>query len=246
MKRRILLALVLMASLGLQAQTDSLTQIIMADTVNAMRPAWYRDSVKQKKTPIYSKAWEYVDEELLPKLTEEDDKLKLTIKIPWREDVVVPYFPKGLLPADSPPPYDPEVAWQRSTVIPGLGQIYNNAGWKVPIFWAGYGAAAWWINYNQSRYQRFGRAYSWAVDDDPATEDSELALRYDASGLRTARNNFRQQRDNGFLILLGWHGLQILEAYVDAHLNDFDVSEDLSIRWSPVIDPNGLGLAFTF
>ena len=169
------------------------------------------------------------------------------MKIPWREeDFVVPYFPKGLLPADAPPPYDPEVAWQRSAILPGLGQVYNGASWKVPIFWMGYGAAAWWISYNQSQYQRFGRAYLWAVDDDPNTVDAELAQRYDASGLRSTRNDFRQARDNGVLILLGWHALQIVEAYVDAHLNDFDVSPDLGLQWSPVISGNGLGFRLEF
>lgn len=231
---------------GLQAQSDSSAVTQPLDTVESFRPYWYQDSLPEPKAPITEKAWNYLEKEVIPELVEEDDKLKLKVKIPWREDFVIPYFPRGFLPADPETPYGPQIAWQRSAVMPGLGQIYNDAGWKVPIFWAGYGAAAFWINYNQTQYKRFQTAFILANDGDPDTFDSELSQRYDTAGLRTARDGFRQARDNGYLYLLGWHGLQILEAFVDAHLNDFDVSNDLGLRWSPVVNGNGLGVGVRF
>ncbi len=217
-------------------------------SLSAVVPYWMRDSLKQspKHLALPEKAWTYVKKDILPELYEEEERLKLKIKIPWREDFVIPYFPRGLLPADPTPPYLPEIAWQRSAILPGLGQIYNQSGWKVPLFWGGYAAIAWWIDYNQAQYQRFGRAYLWSVDDNPSTVDTQLSQRYDSQGLRTARNQFRQNRDNAFLILLGWHGLQILEAYIDAHLSDFDVSEDLSWELRPAFDHRGVGICLTF
>ncbi len=246
MKQSCVFAGLIILGFWVHGQVDSSDVVIQPDSSTRSVPSWFVDSSNIKSPPFYVKSWEYLEEEWIPELYEEDERLKLLIKIPWREDVVVPYFPKGLLPAETPPPYEPEVAWQRSAILPGLGQIYNGASWKVPIFWAGYGAAAWWINFNQSQYQRFGRAFLWAVDNDPNTSDLELSQRYDSQGLRNARNEYRQARDNGILILLGWHGLQIIEAYVDAHLNDFDVSEDLSLQWKPIVDGDGFGLSLRF
>lgn len=232
----------------LAAQVDTVMVIPTTDTTATTVPVWFQEEEPAPDTTFLERTNVYLKAEVVPEfgINEEKDWLTLTIKIPWREDFLVPYFPRGLLPAEPDSKYGPQIAWQRSTILPGLGQIYNGSGWKVPIFWAGYGAAAWWINYNGSQYRRFQTAYLLAVDDDPLTNDSELSERYDAEGMRSARNQFRQARDNGILILLGWHGLQVLEAFVDAHLQDFDVSEDLGFQWSPVVGPSGLGVGIRF
>lgn len=245
MKRSIFLFFLCLNSLAF-GQTDSTSLAPTDSLLPAGRPAWFVEPADTVKPTILQEVRTYLKAEVLPELIETEERTQLKIRIPWREDVIIPYVPPGLLPAESPPPYNPTVAWQRSALFPGLGQVYNGSSWKVPIFWAGYGAAAWWISYNHSQYRRFGLAYSWAVDNNPATVDEELAQRYDAQGLRSARNEFRQNRDNGVLILLGWHGLQMIEAYVDAHLNDFDVTDDLGLRWRPVLSGNGAGFAVNF
>lgn len=254
MIRLLLVVWILFAcGLSLTAQVDSLQQVRPDSLTAPTAPAWFQpvDSSRQEqsapKRPVYQRAWTFLDTTIVPELYEEEDRLKLRIRIPWREDVIVPYFPRGFTQVPNPPPYSPEIAWQRSAILPGLGQMYNGDGWKVPMFWAGYGAAAWWINFNQSRYQRFGRAFLWAVDDDPSTTDAELAAQYDSEGLRSARNAYREARDNGILILLGWHGLQVIEAYVSAHLKDFDVEPVANLEYlRPVIDPNGIGICYRF
>ncbi|RMG73244.1 MAG: hypothetical protein D6722_04075 [Bacteroidetes bacterium] len=186
----------------------------------------------------------------LPELYVKDGKNRLRIHIPWRDDIDVP-FPRGLLPAPIPPPFIPEVAWQRSLILPGWGQVYNRGYWKVPLFYAGYAAAGWWINYNQQEYLRYRRNYYCAAGVDPCDPEPELSG-LDASGLRNRRNQFRQARDYGIIILAGWHILQVVEAYVDAHLKGFDVSEDLSFHPMPLVPPPALGggaspgLAFTW
>ena len=175
----------------------------------------------------------------LPEIYQKDGKSRLVIHIPWRDDVDIP-FPRGLLPAPVPPPYIPEVAWQRSLLIPGWGQAYNRGYWKIPLFYAGYAAAGWWINYNQQEYLRYRRNYYCAAGVDPCSPDPDLAA-LDAAGLRNRRNQFRQARDYGIIILAGWHILQVAEAYVNAHLKGFDVSEDLSFHPAPLLGPPALG-----
>ncbi|MEZ4828652.1 MAG: DUF5683 domain-containing protein [Bacteroidia bacterium] len=190
----------------------------------------------------------------LPRLEKEDEKLRLRIQFPWRDDILIP-LPKAFEPAGARPPFDPDVAFQRSLIIPGWGQAYNKSYWKIPVFYAGYGAFIWWINYNQQQYQRHGVAYQCALGLLPGcTLDPEFAS-FDAQGIRTRRDKFRRDRDYGVILMLGWHGLHVIEAYVDSHLNGFDVSEDLSFRARPtVVDPlpgfhtNGYmpGVSFSF
>ena len=203
------------------SRLDSLTSLLPSmvrpeDTIQVSREKWLK-RVKQKV------------KKQLPEVYTENEAVKLKIKIPWRDDLVLPYL-KGLTKQSRPPPYDPTVAWQRSAVIPGWGQGYNRSYWKIPIFYAGYGAAIWWFNFNQQQYIRFGNAYFWTIDDNPDTNDEELLLRFDATRLRQRRDAFRQSRDQAVLIFLGWHVIQIAEAYVNAHLKGFDVSEDLSVK----------------
>jgi hypothetical protein len=178
-----------------------------------------------------------------PRLFERPDgKLRLYLRFPQRDSLVLP-FPKGFLPAPPRPPFDPTIAWQRSAVIPGLGQAYNRSYWKIPIWWAGYGAIGWWLNLNHQQYRRYGDAYFCAAvrDGIGCTIPSDLAGA-DAEGLRTQRNAFRSRRDNAVLWLIGWHSLQVIEAFIGAHLKGFDVSEDLTMKLSPAAPVAMFGL----
>jgi hypothetical protein len=54
-----------------------------------------------------------------------------------------------------------------------------------------------------------------------------------ASPLRTQRDAYRRNRDLSFLgVGLIW-GLAVIDAYVSAHMADFDVGEDLSLGVEP-------------
>jgi len=61
-----------------------------------------------------------------------------------------------------------------------------------------------------------------------------------ASVLRTQRNRLRRNRDLAILSVVAAYSLSVLDAYISAHLMDFDVSEDLSMHISPT--PYGLTL----
>ena len=48
--------------------------------------------------------------------------------------------------------------------------------------------------------------------------------------LRTKRDQLRRNRDLLYLGTVIWYGLTLLDAYISAHLFDFDVSESLAVR----------------
>lgn len=159
-----------------------------------------------------------------------------------------------LIFAGKRPPFDPKVAWQRSLIIPGWGQIYNKSYWKLPIVYGGYVALGFYYNYQDTTYQNFRKAYLYRVDNDPSTEDTRFAGATD-DGVRQARDRARRQRDYAVLYIIGFHLFQVLDAFVDAHLKNFDVSEDLSLNTKPRIIPlrsgvgppqYAVGLSFNF
>lgn len=111
----------------------------------------------------------------------------------------------GFTPAKSP-----LGALLRSAVLPGLGQYYNESYWKIPII---AGVGAWFVyNYadNNHKYQDYLALY----------RDTGNRIYY------INREFYRDQRDL-FAIYLGiLYVANLLDAYVDAHLFDFNVQED--------------------
>jgi hypothetical protein len=59
-------------------------------------------------------------------------------------------------------------------------------------------------------------------------------------------NQYRRRSELSAVGLLVFYSFQIVDAYVDAHLFNFDVSDDLSLNFSPtVINRNKFGIALT-
>lgn len=133
-----------------------------------------------------------------------------------------------------------------AATIPGAGQAYNRKYWKIPIVYVGYAAAGYELVTNQNKYKDSKKNYIAATDTLESTVNlsdrttSELLLDIDS---------YRRLRDMSFLALLAWHGLTIIDANVDAHFFNWDVSEDLSLRirpralWVGRMKP-GIGLSF--
>jgi hypothetical protein len=133
----------------------------------------------------------------------------------------------------------------RSAIIPGWGQLSNRQYWKVPLFYAGFGVCAYFINKNNTEYQSFREAYKERTDNNPNTIDvydpnplnphpSKDGFVYTADGLLNLREQYRQYRDLTYIIAFGVYAANILDAYVYAELKDFNVSNDLSMRVVPV------------
>jgi len=126
----------------------------------------------------------------------------------------------------------------RSVMLPGWGQLYNKKYLKAPIIWAGMGTTIGFAIYNHQEYLSYRDAYNIRIDDDPETTDQYLNI-YTASQLITLENTFRRWRDLSIILTVGVYAYNILDAYVDAHLFYFDISDDLSMQLQPSLQ-NGM------
>ncbi len=132
-----------------------------------------------------------------------------------------------------------------SAILPGLGQAYNKKYWKMPIVYAALGGSIYGISFNNSKYQLYKNAYLLRIDGDPNTVDdfdpsAGGAEVYTEGQLRTLQDYYRNNRDLSVIVTAVVYAVNILDAYVDAHLFYFDVSDDLSARWMPqkIYDPS--------
>ncbi|MGI4761800.1 MAG: DUF5683 domain-containing protein [Janthinobacterium lividum] len=142
-------------------------------------------------------------------------------------------------------------------LIPSGGQIYNKRYWKLPIVYGMVGGLGYWIYFQQSRYLEYKQAY-YIIRDVPTTTTAVTPSAYlnetdfpnarRETSLSNIYNNFtgyRSYRDLAILVGALGYSLQILDAVVDAHLHDFDVSDNLSLNWQPVMMPIPGQAAFT-
>lgn len=132
--------------------------------------------------------------------------------------------------------HSPKKAAILSAALPGLGQIYNRKYWKVPIIYAGLGTLGYLITFNNSQYRLYRNAYLAKIDDDPLTIDQYPFA--SADGLLQQLNQYRRTRDILIAGAVIVYALNIIDASVDAHLFEFDVSDDLTLRIEPNFLPN--------
>ncbi len=142
--------------------------------------------------------------------------------------------------------HSPKKASIYSAVLPGMGQAYNKKYWKIPVIYAGFGTIGYFIGWNNNFYKTYKLAYSDLTDDDPETNSYlELAQYFDLdnptyynnfkSGLSKQSEYYRRNRDLLIISMIGFYGLNIIDASVDAHFFDFDISEDLTMNWQPAV-----------
>lgn len=161
--------------------------------------------------------------------------------------------------------HSPRKATIYSAILPGLGQAYNKKYWKIPVIYAGFAAFGYFIYWNNDNYQIMKQAYSDFTDDDPDTNsylDLDGAQYYnlgsepDDTNFKQAvlkqQDYYRRNRDLLVISIVGFYGLQIIDASVDAHFFDFDISEDLTMNWQPTMNyfnqqtVYGINCTFTF
>jgi hypothetical protein len=134
---------------------------------------------------------------------------------------------------------NPKKAALFSLVLPGSGQAYNRKWWKIPIVYAGLGALTWVEINNINTYRLYKTNYKNLVDGDPSTivEDPRLQLQ-DRVTMKANRDTARKNLEQSSLILGLGYLLSVTDAFVDAHLASFDVSDDLTLRFK-AISQNG-------
>ena len=136
-----------------------------------------------------------------------------------------------------------------SLVLPGAGQIYNRKYWKLPIIYGGFVGCVYAMRWNNMMYHDYSQAYMDLMDDDPNTKSYESFLHLgntinvdNPDQLQTWQNKFkkrkdyyRRYRDMSVFILIGVYALSVIDAYVDASLSEFDISDDITLRVEPAI-----------
>jgi hypothetical protein len=122
-----------------------------------------------------------------------------------------------------------------SLIVPGGGQLYNKRYWKIPIVYGGLGAVGYML-YNAEMNFR--------------TEKDEY-INSIGTGSQQSNFNYYQQakksREQAIFAVIGVYLFNVFDAYIDRHLIDFDMSDDLSFKISPYgdgISPVGLSLAY--
>ena len=137
---------------------------------------------------------------------------------------------------------NPRANMFKSVMLPGLGQAANHQFWKIPVLYAGFATCVYSIDFANKNYKDFKQAYVWRQDGDTNTVDKydpfkgTYQLRYSPAQLKSARDYYRRNLELSVIITAGVYLLNVIDAYVSAHLLNFDVSDDLGVQFSvPVI-----------
>ena len=157
-------------------------------------------------------------------------------------------------------PLAPSRAAFYSAVLPGLGQAYNKKYWKIPIVYGAIGTGLYAYIFNIDQYNRYRDAYKRRLvgftDDEFYDIDNSgvIAGSPDVSdeALRDAQKFYQRNKDLSLLITIGLYALNIIDANVDAHLKQYNIDDDLTVR--PVLQPNlvdlrihsGISLTYSF
>jgi hypothetical protein len=142
-------------------------------------------------------------------------------------------------------PLRPSKAAFYSAILPGLGQAYNKKYWKIPLVYGAIGTSMYFYLDNNKKYHSYRDAYKKRLlglqDEYDYLDDSRLIA---------AQRFYQRNRDLSLLVTIAFYVLNIVDANVDAHLTQFNVSEKLSL--APDIYQNeftakpNIGLTFNY
>jgi hypothetical protein len=136
-------------------------------------------------------------------------------------------------------PLAPARAAFYSAVLPGLGQAHNKKYWKIPIIYAGMATGVYFYIQNDKDYDRFRNAYKRRLagftDDEFYGSGSTPVISNDR--LIDAQKSAQKNKDISIIVSLAFYLVNIIDANVDAHLSQYNVSDDLSLAPNLYVDP---------
>jgi hypothetical protein len=139
-------------------------------------------------------------------------------------------------------------------ILPGGGQVYNKKYWKVPIVWGVLAGMGYLFKTDYDNYAKYRLEYI-NRDQNPNSKlqpyfNRELKVLSDASVQSYRDQSLTSAEYAGFGLFMAYV-LQGVDAFVDAHLATFDMSDDLSMRIKPSMESiptapiaPGIGLSF--
>jgi TM2 domain-containing membrane protein YozV len=107
-----------------------------------------------------------------------------------------------------------------SAVLPGAGQFYNESYWKIPIIAGLGGYFGYMLIRNNNKYLDYKSQYQNSQTQQNPNGDQQL---------KSLREFYRDQRDNFIIYSLILYVVNLIDAYVDAQLYDFTVSDKIKI-----------------
>ncbi|RSK45620.1 DUF5683 domain-containing protein [Hymenobacter perfusus] len=131
----------------------------------------------------------------------------------------------------------PRKALVLALMLPGAGQIYNRRWWKLPLVYGSLGGVGYGLYHYQMLYREYvtgsrelgkGQSLQNLSGKNVSRELTEQAVDVGLSRFRTRRDTFI-----GYTGIV--YGVVALDALVDAHLHDFDVSENLALQFRPTL-----------
>jgi len=144
-------------------------------------------------------------------------------------------------------PLAPSRAAFYSAVLPGLGQAYNKKYWKIPIVLGAITGGIMVYDFNNKEYKRFRDAYKSRLAGFDTDEFQDLVT---TDGLLEAQRRLRRRKELTLLVTVGIYALNIIDANVDAHLAQYNIDDNLSLRphfkYNEFEDASDLGLTLNF
>ena len=145
-------------------------------------------------------------------------------------------------------PLRPAKAAFYSAVLPGLGQVYNKRYWKLPLIYGGIGASIYYYDLNNKNFKRYRNAYKRRLAG--FTDDEFQGVIFDNDRLIDGMNFYKQFRDQSMLFIIGTYFLNILDANIDAHLKQYNINQNLSLKpymdQNPVVANHHFGVSLNF
>lgn len=149
--------------------------------------------------------------------------------------------------------FTPRGAALRSLILPGWGQAYNKQYWKIPIAMAGVGIPIGLYVSNKNYLDELQKTLDviWAIKRniadtvlistlDPGIRQSYYAAIKNPAGFAGFHTNILNEnkrffvyKDYSLLWVIAMWALNVADATAFAHLKDFDVSDDISMKVEP-------------
>lgn len=134
--------------------------------------------------------------------------------------------------------------WKRSLILPGWGQVTNGGLWwlKVPVIYGGFVTGVLVFDYNQKLYNEYLAEARYRYDNNdaaPPWSPYQRADRQTTTNVINAKDYHRRNRDLTVLLMVGWWGVNAVEAYVSDMLkNRWSISDELSAKIAPSVMPS--------
>jgi hypothetical protein len=135
---------------------------------------------------------------------------------------------------------NPKKATIFALALPGSGQIYNKKYLKAGIVYGGFVGLAYMYDFNRDSLSKYQTIYAAKIDGDTNTID--LYPNRSEAAVKSDRDFHRKYRDLSLIGFVVLYALQAIDANVDAHLKEFNLNDDLSLKLIPNVYANRPGL----